>query len=399
MFSVPGDESAEVARAAVTELLVQQNGATGGDLASHLLGRSGEEAVHHIFRVASSLDSMVPGEAQILGQVKCAYEMASAAGTVGSELGPCLTRAFKVAKRVRTETHLGSGTVSVSSVAVDLATRVFGDLDERTVLLLGAGEMAEAAARSLGKGARHVRVCNRSFERAASLASAIGGEAAPWQALPDELVRADVVVASTGSRSYVVTLDMVKQAIKARRGRSLLLLDIAVPRNVDPVIHKLDNVYVFNVDDLEQEVAAGLSARMAEAEAAEKIVLDEVREFAAWRRGLTVAPAIVALRSRTIETLAAELDLALSGPLKHLGEADRAALRVMLDSATAKLLHRPITRLRAQASAPDGADVVRAVTEVFDLPPPSEGASPKSGRGGGERASDGAPSGHPPQRG
>jgi glutamyl-tRNA reductase len=367
------DAMGDAARA-VREVLAQQSGAIHGDgMTPYLYERTGTDAVRHIFRVAASLDSMVLGEPQILGQVKSAYDAASAAGTLGSVLGRCLTRAFTVAKRVRTDTQLGAGTVSISSVAVDLATRIFGDLAGHTVLLLGAGEMAEAAAKSLGKGAKHIRVCNRSFERAAALAGAIGGDAVQWDALADELTRADVVVASTASRSFVVTHDVVRRAMKERKGRTLLFVDIAVPRNVEPSVHGIDNVYVYNVDDLEQEVALGLKSRQAEADAAETIVASELREFESWQRGLVVAPTIVALRSRTQDVLGAEVERALTGRLKHLPDADRAAIRQVVEAAANKLLHLPTTRLREAASSPLGADLVRAVVQVFDLPLPATG--------------------------
>jgi glutamyl-tRNA reductase len=363
------DAGAGAATRAVREVLAQQGGASADEaMAPYLYEHSSREAVRHIFRVAASLDSMVLGEPQILGQVKRAYDAALAGGTMGSILGRCMTRAFTVAKRVRTETQLGAGTVSISSVAVDLATRIFGDLAGHTVLLLGAGEMAEAAAKSLGKGARHIRVCNRSFERAAALAGAIGGDAVQWDALEDELARADVVVASTASREPVVTYAMVRRAMKQRKGRTLLFVDIAVPRNVEPTVHGIDNVYVYNVDDLEQQVALGLKSREKEAEAGERIVLEELSEFEAWRAGLVVAPAIVALRSRTREVLHAELERSLSTRLKHLEEADRAALRQLIDAAGNKLLHVPTTRLRGAASSVERADWVRAITHLFDLP-------------------------------
>jgi glutamyl-tRNA reductase len=373
------EEGVAAASRAVREVLAQQGGGGEGDaMTPYLYERSGLDAVRHIFRVAASLDSMVLGEPQILGQMKSAWDVADAAGTLGSFLGRCVTRAFTAAKRVRTETQLGAGTVSISSVAVDLATRIFGDLGGHTVLLLGAGEMAEAAAKSLGKGARHVRVCNRSFERAAALAGAIGGDAVQWDALPDELTRADVVIASTASRSYVVTHDVVKRAMKERKGRTLLFVDIAVPRNVEPSVHGIDNVYVYNVDDLEQQVALGLKSREAEAAAAETIVAAELVEFESWRRGLLVAPAIVALRTRTREVLNAELEKGLATRLKHLPEADQALLRQLMESAAGKLLHVPTTRLREGASSTDGADLVRAVSQLFDLPEakPSSAARP-----------------------
>jgi glutamyl-tRNA reductase len=367
--AAPHPEGLAAATRAVREVLAQQGGASGDEeMAPYLYERSGQAAVRHIFRVAVSLDSMVMGEPQILGQVKDAYDAASAAGTLGSVLGRCVTRAFTVAKRVRTDTQLGAGTVSISSVAVELATRIFGDLADHSVLLLGAGEMAEAAAKSLGKGARHIRVCNRSFDRAATLAGAIGGDAVQWDALADELTRADVVVASTSSRSYVVTHEVVRRAMKERKGRTLLFVDIAVPRNVEPSVHGIDNVYVYNVDDLEQQVALGRKSRQSEAEAAEKIVAAELVEFESWQRGLTVAPVIVALRTRTHDLLLAEVERALSGRLKHLPEADRVALRQVVDGAANKLLHLPTTRLREGASSPDGADLVRSVVHLFGLP-------------------------------
>jgi glutamyl-tRNA reductase len=349
--------------------------------------RTGQDATRHIFRVAASLDSMVLGEPQILGQVKEAFDAATAAGTLGNYLGRCIHRAFTVAKRVRTETQIGAGSVSISSVAVDLARGIFGDLTNHTVLLLGAGEMAEAAAKSLGKGARHIRVCNRSFERGATLAGAIGGDAVQWDALGDELVRADVVVASTSSQNYVVTRDLVKRAMKQRKGKTLFFIDIAVPRNVEPSVHGIDNVYVYNVDDLEQQVAEAMKSRKAEAEQAEKIVSHELSEFEAWAKGQSVAPTIVKLRAKTRAVLMAELERTLGGKLRHLTEGDRAALAQMMESATNKLLHAPTTRLRESGAGADGLDAVQAVKKLFDLPedaptasegeePSGEGASP-----------------------
>ncbi len=353
---------------AIREELATQGKTTEADLGPVLYEKEGEEAVRHVFRVTSSLDSMVLGEPQILGQVKTAYDAAVAAGSLRSFLGRCVHRAFSVAKRVRSETAIGAGTVSISSVAVELSKRVFGDLSERTVLLLGAGEMAEAAARSLGKDAKEIRVCNRSLERATALAQRFGGSAAPLTALEAELVIADVVVASTASPSFVVTRDLVKRVMRARRGRALLFVDIAVPRNVEPRVHGIDNVYVFDIDDLEQQVATGLAARHAESTAAEKIVEQEVAQFLVWARGLEVQPAIVSLRAKTRGVLVAELERSLAGRLKHLSEGDRAALLQMVDSATNKLLHAPTTFLRRAAGDGDAQALAAMLKELFDLP-------------------------------
>lgn len=371
-LSKPGKSLEDATRAAsraIREALREHIGASSTDeLNDWLYERTGDDAVRHIFRVAASLDSMVLGEPQILGQVKDAYDAAVAAGALRSHLSRCVHRAFTVAKRIRSETQLGAGIVSISSVAVDLAKRIFGDLASSTVLLVGAGEMAEQAAKSLGKGSKSVRVCNRSFERAATLAATFGGTAAPLDQLEAELVISDVVVASTSSKTFVITRDLVKRVMKQRKGKTLFLIDIAVPRNVDPDVHKLDNVYVYNVDDLEQEVAENMKARQGEVAAAEAIVDAELSEWAAWARGLNVNPTVIALRAKTRSVLVAELERSLGGRLKHLTEGDRAALAQMIESATNKLLHAPTTRLKVAASSSDAGDLVHALHHLFDLP-------------------------------
>jgi glutamyl-tRNA reductase len=362
------DAGAEAALRAIGEELARHGGlAQDSELAPYLYDLRGDEAVRHIFRVAASLDSMVLGEPQILGQVKDAYDVAVAAGALKGKLARCVSRAFAVAKRVRSETAIGTGSVSISSVAVDLARHVFGDLSDHVVLLLGAGDMAEAAARSLGRGARAVRICNRSFDRAAALAREMHASAVPWDGLEAELLQADIVVASTGSRVPVVTCEMVKRAMKARRGRTLLFADIAVPRNVEPSVHAIDNVYVYNVDDLEKEVARGMDARRQELDAAEAIVAVEVKQFLAWSRGLEVQPTVVAMRMKARAVFLAELERSLAR-FTHL-EGDRAALTQMVESAVNKLLHAPTTRLKASASAEgeQAADLAAAMRFLFDL--------------------------------
>ncbi len=373
------DDSVRSASRAIREALREHVGmSSADDLSEFLYEKSGDVAVRHIFRVAASLDSMVLGEPQILGQVKDAYDAAVAAGALRSHLSRCVHRAFTVAKRVRTETQLGAGIVSISSVAVDLTKRIFGDLGSSTVLLVGAGEMAEQAAKALGKNARSIRVCNRSFDRAATLAATFGGTAAPLDQLEAELVISDVVVASTSSKTFVITRDLVKRVMKQRKGKTLFIIDIAVPRNVDPEVHKLDNVYVYNVDDLEAEVAENMKLRQKEVTAAEVIVDAELAEWASWARGLNVNPTVVALRARTHGVLVAELDRSLGQRLKHLTEGDRAALAQMIESATNKLLHAPTTRLKAAASSSDAGDLVEALHHLFDLPKAPEAPEERS---------------------
>jgi glutamyl-tRNA reductase len=357
-------ELAETARAASSILA-----SMGGDgVASYLVQETGAPAVRHLFRVAASLDSLVVGEPQILGQLKDAIEIARESKTLGATLGNAMHRAVRVGKRVRTETAIGEGQVSVSSVAIDLARDIFGELDGRVAVLIGAGEMAEAASKLLVRAGARLRIVNRSPERAQALAAEVGGEPRPWSDLERSLIEADIVISSTSSPGYVVTVDLVKGVRKARRGRSLFLIDIAVPRDVDPRVNALENVYLYDVDDLSRVVAESLDNRAHEAERAAAIAEEEAKGFEAWTLEQALTPAIVALRARTRSVLEAELARSLSGKLRHLGEAEREALGVMLDAATNKLLHGPVTRLRALAADPRGEEYLEAVTDLFELP-------------------------------
>jgi glutamyl-tRNA reductase len=342
----------------------------GEDLRPYFYDRRGVDAVRHVFRVASSLDSLVVGEPQILGQVKEAFEAAVACESVGGVLSRCLTRAFHVAKRVRTETALGAGQVSVASVAVDLAKTIYSELAGHEVLLLGAGEIAESAARALkAAGATRLLIANRSYEKAEALASQIEGALArSLGELPTLLEHADIVLVSTGAAGFVVTREIAATAVKRRRGRALFFVDVAVPRNVDPRVHDLDNCYRYDIDDLEKIVGDGMKERRAEADAAEKLVSGEVDQYIAFARQLEVTPTIVALRERVRATLGAELDRTLAGKLKHLSEEDRKALGVMLDAAANKILHAPTRALKQATERPEGPALVEAARALFELP-------------------------------
>ncbi|MBI4952268.1 MAG: glutamyl-tRNA reductase [Myxococcales bacterium] len=355
---------AERARRAVVELLCEVGGTA---VADHLTTHTDHAAVTHLFRVASSLDSLVVGEPQILGQLKEAIRVAEEARAVGSELGAAMRAALGVAKKVRTETAIGAGQVSISSVAVDLARQIFEDMQDRTALLVGAGEMAEAAAKILAKSGARLLVCNRSPGRAQALAEAVDGTARPWEELDLCLGETDIVITSTASPGYVVTLDKVKALRKARRGRSLFFIDIAVPRDVEPTVNQLDNVYLYDIDDLQKVVSGTLEERAVEAERAERLVAEEVRRYQERSAERNVAPLIQQLRERTRTTLQAELERSLRGRLRHLTEADKDALGAMLDAAVNKLLHAPSTRLRALARAPQGEEMAQAVRQLFEL--------------------------------
>ncbi len=350
----------------------------GGDpVAAHLQNVTGPAAVLHLFRVAASLDSLVVGEPQILGQLKDAIEVARGSKALGGTLGQLMHRAVRVGKRVRTETQIGAGQVSVSSVAVDLARDIFGDLAGHTALLVGAGDMAEAASKLLVKAGAKLLITNRSPERATELAREVGGETRPWADLGKSLVEADVVVSSTSAPGYVITLDLIKGIRKARRGRSLFLIDIAVPRDVEPAVGELENVYLWDVDNLSQAVAESREGRASEAGLAEAIALEEARGFATWTLEQALTPAIVGLRERTKAVLAGEVERSLNGKLKHLGAAEREALSVMVEAATNKLLHAPSTRLRALAGDPRAADYVDAIRELFALEEAADSGQPR----------------------
>lgn len=342
---------------------------------SFLYERWGVDAVKHTFRVAASLDSMVIGEPQILGQVKEAFHAAQAADAMGSLLGRCMTHAFAVAKRVRRETGVASGAVSVSSIAVELARKIFGGLDRRQVLLVGAGKMGEAAASKLAKLGAKVVVINRSPERAREVAAACGGEPKGLESLQQELVAADVVVTSTASDRFVITAEVMHDVVRARRRRELFVIDIAVPRNVDPRVADMDNVFLYDVDDLQEVAQDNIAARRREAAAAEGIVATEVAHFEQWRRSLDLTPTIVALRERCRAVVRQELERTMPR-LSGLGESDKRALEAMADAIVNKLLHKPLTQLKRGADAPDGAQLIDAARRLFELDTPSSIAPP-----------------------
>jgi glutamyl-tRNA reductase len=363
-----GETSEAAALAHVERAVFGELCAIGGaPVERHLRSLKGRDALRHLFRVAASLDSLVVGEPQILGQLKQTIDLAEQSHTIGGSLAAAMNRAVRAGKRVRTDTDIGSGQVSVSSVAVELAGQIFGDLTGRHALLIGAGEMAEAASKLLVRAGADLTIVNRSPERAAALAEEVGGTPRPWGDLERALTDVDIVVSSTSSPAYVVTLDLMKGVRKARRGRNLFFIDIAVPRDVDPAVNKLDGVYLYDVDDLSQIVSESLAGRAAEASRAAALVDEELSAFEQWTKGRAMAPVIVGLRERTRATLFAELEKSLAGKLRHLGPAEKQALTIMLEAATNKLLHTPVTRLRALAGDPKVNDYVDALCDLFEI--------------------------------
>jgi len=347
----------------VRQFLVASHRAELATFAGHLYDHVGPAAVKHVFRVASSLDSLVVGEPQILGQMKSAYGIAAQAGAVGPLLGRCLERAFGVAKRVRSETAIARGAANVSSVAVQLAQRVFGDLDGKTVLVIGAGKMSDLAARHLvDDGAARILVTNRSPERAEALARRVAGEARPWADLEKLLAAADVVISSTGSTEPIIGKALMKGVMKARKHQPIFLMDIAVPRDIEPACGDVDGVYLFDIDDLERVVVENRQGRERESQSAELIVEAETRQFLSWHRSQGVVPTIKGLRERfqTVAQAEVQKTLATLGPR---ADGSEKAVRQLADSIVAKLLHAPMMALKGE----DADALAAAVEKLFDL--------------------------------
>ena len=320
------------------------------ELEESLYVHQGPEAVRHLFRVAASLDSMVLGEPQILGQIKEAYRQATEQQATGPILNRLLHKTFSVAKRVRTETGIGDHAVSVSYAAVSLARKIFGELTGMTVLLVGAGEMAELALEHLrGQKVGRIVVANRTLERGLRLAERYRGEAVSLEELEAQLLSADILISSTGSETYLLRRDQVKAAMRRRRQRPLFLIDIAVPRDLDPAINDLDNVYLYNIDDLQEVVEQGWQRRQQEAARAERLVAAETVKFEDWLETLEVYPTIIALREKAAAISQAELKKTL-GQLGPVSEEQLQALEVLLNSVTQKLLHDPIIFLKRDHS-------------------------------------------------
>jgi glutamyl-tRNA reductase len=319
---------------------------TPGALKPYLYIYLDHEAVKHLFRVACSLDSMVVGEPQILGQIKRAYRDAVEAKTSGVILNRLLHRSFSVAKRVRTETQIGSSAVSISYAAVQLAKKIFHNLQGKKAMLVGAGEMAELAAEHLlGQGVSEIVVANRTLNRALALARRFKGITVPLEELGQELSRVDIIISSTGSPEPVISAQQVKTQMRGRRNRPLFFIDIAVPRDIDPEVNRIDNVYLYNIDDLQNIVEINRTQRQKEATRAEHIIEAEALKFEGWLRTLEVVPTIVSLRRKAEEIRTTEI-LRTYGNLHSLPEEQMEAIEVLTRSIVNKLLHDPILFLK-----------------------------------------------------
>jgi len=349
------------------DFLAKNGGLTGQEAAGCFYEYRGEEAVRHIFRVASSLDSMVMGEAQILGQVKDAYREALEKYATGVVLNRLMHCSFRAAKRVRSETGIAINPVSVSHATVELAKKIFGSLDGKKILLIGAGEMAELTGTQLiEKGAQSIIVANRSLAQAELLAEKFHGEAAALYALEKKLIEADIVISSTGSPAFIVTADMLKKIHHQRKNRLLFLIDIAVPRDIEPAASELENVYLYNIDNLQDIVDENMHIRKKEAIKAEAIVDEEVARFVNWQKELESVPTIVSLRNKADDIVKAEIEKA-SGWMHDLKKEDQEKIEGLVNSIVNKVLHSPVTVLKEESSDISSRDIVAAVRRLFRL--------------------------------
>jgi glutamyl-tRNA reductase len=350
------------------EFLSLYHGISLREFEKSLYAHVGEEAVRHIFRVASSLDSMVVGEPQILGQIKDAYDISQQAKTSGLVLHRLLHRAFHVAKRVRTETKIVIGAVSVSSVAVDLSEKIFGTLEKKTVLLIGAGEMCELAARHLvSGGVARMMVTNRTYQRAVSLAQEFRGEAIPFEEVAQGLKKTDIVISATDSPQYLIRHDQITKVMKDRKQKPIFFIDIADPRDIEPKVGDIENVYLYNIDDLQKVANENIKDREKEAQKAEAIVQNEMAKFVSWYRSLDVTPTIVALRKKFEEIRKKELEKTLSLH-PELSDKEKKSLDALTSAIINKILHTPITLLK-QTNEEAMADLyLDALHALFGLP-------------------------------
>ncbi len=327
----------------------------------------GDDAVRHVFRVAASLDSMVVGEPQVLGQIKEAYQMATQTKTSGVLLNKLLHRTFFVAKRVRTETGIGDRAVSVSYAAVELGRKIFGTFEGKKVLLIGAGEMAELAVEHLIRNRTgDILVANRTFERGVDLAKRFKGQVIRFEEIQEALEQVDIIISSTGSPDYVVTRDHVKGAIRRRRNRPLFFIDIAVPRNIDPEINRLTNSYVYDIDDLKGIIDENIEDRNKEAIKGERIVDEAVISFRHWHDNLDVMPTIVELRKK-IEEIAKEELKRTQQTLRHLSPDDFEAINRMTDAMVNKILHDPTLLLKSNGMNEDKSVYLDVIRKLFKL--------------------------------
>lgn len=349
----------------IKQFLAGFHGITRTDFEPALYAHSDADAVRHVFRVASSLDSMIVGEPQILGQLKSAFDFALGKKTTGILLNQLMKKAISTAKRVRTETRIAENAVSISFAAVELAKKIFTDLTGKSFMLMGAGEMAELAARHLvNSGVTDVMVVNRTYERGCELASEFNGRAVRFEEFLPELAHTDIIICSTGASGYVLLKDQMQKVMKERKHRPVFIIDISVPRNIDPELNKLENVYLYDVDDLQEVVDSNLQERQKEAEKAEGIIAEEVEKFVRWMESLDSVPTIVALRQKAEEIKGEELEK-FKTKCPDLDEKRMKAVEYLATSLINKLIHPPTAALKEDTE--DRDELIAMIKKLYGL--------------------------------
>jgi glutamyl-tRNA reductase len=352
---------------AVDKFLAESRRVEPAWVSPYLYHYNDRDAIRHLFRVAASLDSMIVGEPQILGQLKSAYALAKERGAVNGFLDLVLTRAFNVAKRVRTETEIGTSAVSVSYAAVELARDIFGSLFGKKVLLVGAGKMAESAARHLRRaGVASISVTNRTRSRADALAEDFQGQVVPYEDFIETLSEIDILIASSGAPHYILTKDSMKSTIGRRRHRPMFLIDIAVPRNIEPSVNELDGVFLYDIDDLDRVVKANLDSRKNVAEQAEGIIDEEVQRMMLRLKTREVTPTIVDLQTQLESLRTAEIER-MRAKLGTLTPQQEEAIEAITRGIVNKIAHAPITELRRKANDPEGLALMSTIRKLFRL--------------------------------
>lgn len=360
-------ETLEDAREELIEFIADERGLDRKEFEPFVYHYAGTEAIRHIFRVASSLDSMVLGEPQILGQLKQAFALAQHTQTVGFTLNSVMERAFAVAKKVRTETQIASSAVSVSSVAVELATKIFGKLDGKAALIVGAGKMGVQAINYMkSRGIQNIQVTNRTYQKAAELAAQIQARAVPFENLAQSIAESDIVISSTGSPSFIIGKELIQQAMARRKKRPIFFIDIAVPRDIDPLINQIDNVFLYDIDDLKHVVDANRKEREKEAEKAEQLVLREAEIFWSKLKSFDVAPTIREIQARVDALRQREIERSIK-KLGTLSDEQRQAIEQLTASLTSKIVQTSFAELRHLANQPDGLEKIELIKKLFRL--------------------------------
>ena len=354
----------------IREFLCEFHQISPDDVSKHLYSLRNADAIRHVFRVAASLDSMMVGEPQILGQVKEAFRIAAETGTVGMHLSALMNRAFAVAKKVRSETGISQSAVSISYAAVELARKIFGDLSGKTVMIIGASKMGELTAKHLKRnGVSSVLVTNRTFEHAVELAQVFEGAAVSFEHFTDHMDRADIVISSTGAPHFIISRPVAEQIIHRRKNRPMFFIDIAVPRDIDPTVNEIDNAFLYDIDDLQQVIDENLKERMKEASRAEEIIDSEVQAFCLKMQSREVVPTIVQLRDNLEKIRRDEIERNRRY-LKDLSPEQQAAVDHITKSFANKILHTPIEELKRMAHDPDGPHYVDILRRIFNIKPP-----------------------------